>query len=191
MPDPGFPYLGSFFFEVTAVLLSVLLIASSWTDITTRRVPNWLVLIGLIAGLVIQFLFSFGSVFMWGSGLLVGLTLLLPPYIFRVMGAGDVKLMGMVGSFLGPAAILDVALLSLISGGILAVTVGLWNGALQRTIANTGSMLTDNIIKVSHRGNLDGRSLKVSAGDLPYAVAIAAGTFIQLVFMCAGCTFFG
>lgn len=182
---------GNFFFDVTAVLLGLLLVVSAWTDINSRRIPNWLVLAGLVSGLLIQLLFSSGSVFMWGAGLLVGFALFLPLYLLKVMGAGDVKLMAMVGSFVGPAAVVGVVLMTLIAGGILAVAVAVWSGALRRTLTNTRFILLDTMIKTVHGGASQVTAPPVSAGNLPYAVAITAGTLIQLLLMHTGHTLLG
>ena len=57
-------------------------------------------------------------------GMALGMVLLLPFYAIRAMGAGDVKLMGMVGVFLGPSEVLSVAV-TFMAGGVLALLVAL------------------------------------------------------------------
>ncbi len=47
-----------------------------------------------------------GALGLWKAlaGLGLGLLIMLPLYMLRALGAGDVKLMAMVGAFLGPNA---------------------------------------------------------------------------------------
>ena len=118
----------------------------------------------------------------WGIGLL----LLLPLYLLRMMGAGDVKLMAMIGAFLGPNDIFGVFLSTLIVGGVLALIVSWRQGVLCKLIDNLTLMfllaLSVNKSKPL-RGNLSlVGDAPDSVGKLPYAIAIAAGTMIFLGF---------
>ena len=118
----------------------------------------------------------------WG----VGLLLLLPLYLLRMMGAGDVKLMAMIGAFVGPNDILGVFLSTLIVGGVLALVVSWRQGVLRKLIDNLTLMfllalstnkpkpLTGNLSVVEEAPD--------SIGKQPYAIAIAAGTMFFLGF---------
>lgn len=53
--------------------------------------------------------------------MVVGLACFLPLYLRGAMGAGDLKLMGLAGSFLGVKGVLASALLTALSGGGLAL----------------------------------------------------------------------
>ena len=94
-------------------LLAGLLAAALWHDLRTRRIPNRLVLWGTVGGVVLNSMLPAGAGLFQqpfgGLGLLqslagaaAGLALLLPMYLLRALGAGDVKLMAMCGAFLGP-----------------------------------------------------------------------------------------
>ena len=66
-------------------------------DIRFRRIPNWLVLTGLVLGLGLNtFLFRWPGA--RASLLGIGLAFLIyfPLYLLRGMGAGDVKLMAAI-----------------------------------------------------------------------------------------------
>lgn len=64
------------------------------------------------------------------GGLLLGGGCLLPLYLGGVLGAGDVKLMGVAGSFLGVKAVLVSVLLTTLCGGGLALFyLGFMNSA--------------------------------------------------------------
>lgn len=190
MTQQALSHLGDFLAEVHLIVLMALLCVAAWFDIKSRRVPNWLVLAGLVASLGIQFLQGGGSVSTWGLGLLTGFGLFLPLYMVRAMGAGDVKLMAMVGSFVGPAAALGVVLTTLVAGGVLAIAVALWNGVLQHAMANVRLVMTQTIFKTLHGGGMQIDAPPTSAGNLPYAVAIASGTGIYLLLARNGHTLF-
>ena len=85
-------------------LLTGLLLIAAVSDYRTRRIPNELVLAGAAAGLLGNTLFStlpLDGFVTALQGLATGLAAFLPLYLLRLMGAGDVKLMAMVGAFLG------------------------------------------------------------------------------------------
>lgn len=187
MAQLGILQIGGLSIEVKVALLLSLVSVAAWFDIKSRRIPNWLVLVGLIASFIFQTLFnssgSFSGFKAWGLGLLVGFGLFLPLYLLRSMGAGDVKLMAMVGAFIGPMAALEVVLTTLIVGGVLALAVALWSGSLRQTLGNVKFMLTQTMLKTLPGGmQIEATEAPVaSAGNLPYAVAIAAGTLIHLI----------
>ena len=186
MTQQALSHFGDLFTGVNVATLMALLGVAAWFDIKARRIPNWLVLTGLIFSLGIQLLFGTGGFFVWGLGILAGFGLFLPLYLVHAMGAGDVKLMAMVGGFLGPAGAAGVVLMTLVAGGVLAIAVALWSGALRHTLANVRFLMVDTMAKTLHSGSARIDAPPTSAGNLPYAVAIAAGTFVHLVLVRSG-----
>lgn len=169
-------------------LLICLLVIAAWYDIKTRRIPNWLVLTGLLIGVLAHGLLpaglGFNNTFVPGGlgwlaalqGTGIGLAVLLPLYLLRAMGAGDVKLMGMVGAFLGPVHVQGAILFTLLAGGLIALVLALQSGMLKRLIQNIKFILMGGMVKMSV-GQLPAMDdLPLSVGKLPYGVAIAMGT---------------
>ena len=147
-------------------------------DIASRRIPNWLVGAGLLAGLWVSFLTHSGIG--PGSSLLgavVGFAVLLPLYLLRAMGAGDVKLMAAVGAFLGPIPALGAALLTFAAGGVLSLTVALWSKSMSRVLDNL--RLMGMVALIGRSSGMSVRDVQTT-GRLPYALAIAIGTGLQL-----------
>lgn len=151
-------------------------------DYRSRRIPNLLIATGLIAALLVNLWLEPGTAWkIWGLGMLTGFALFLPLYLMRGMGAGDVKLMAMVGAFLGPNAAIGAILITFIVGGVLTLVVAAHNGSLRLLLGNLRTMLMGSLIKstVLHQmPTID--AAPVSAGKMPYGVAIALGTFIAI-----------
>src|SRR3954466_2040420 len=86
------------------ILLGILVLVAAGYDIRYRRIPNWLVLAGIVTGFAWN-VFSSG----WSglghaaAGFGLGLALYFPLYLLRARGAGDVKLLAAVGAIVGPA----------------------------------------------------------------------------------------
>ncbi len=168
------------------VLVLMVTIAAVY-DIQFRRIPNGLVLTGLVLSLVIHVTFNeFYGFKEWGYGMLTGFGLFLPLYALRAMGAGDVKLMAMAGSFLDAGSAIGLVLTTLVVGGVLAIVVALWHGVLRQAIGNIHVLLVMTLFKKLSGGNAQLEQLPSSAGNLPYAVAIAIGTLIHVILLTQG-----
>src|SRR5689334_2872029 len=99
MIESGFLHIGSFFIGLEFMALAAFVIIAGIHDIRSRRIPNWLIVTGLISSLFYQFFSGYGYGFtFWLTGLGTGFAFFFPLYVFRAMGAGDVKLMAMTGS---------------------------------------------------------------------------------------------
>ena len=149
------------------------------TDLRSRRIPNWLTLSGVLAGVILN---SFLNVdrYNWRAALLglgLAFAVYFPLYLLRGMGAGDVKLMAGVGALMGPANWFAIFLLSNILGGAAAVLLLLTRGRLWGTLRNVGYMLNE----LAHfrppymrKEELDLQNPK--AVTMPHGVAIALGS---------------
>lgn len=163
-----------------AVLIILLLVAAT-VDIRERRIPNWLVLVGMTVGLVFHTGAQQGS----GSGFALaggalGIVVLFPLFAFKVLGAGDVKLIGMTGIFLGMSGIVGVILASMAAGGVLALGMAASRRVLPELLSNVRLMVIQNHIRRMSGAPASFLPKLPSVGKMPYAVAILAGTVIQL-----------
>ena len=101
--------------------LAALLLAASGFDLARRRIPNWLTLSGLLLGLLWHGVTGGGQGCLFAlEGLgIAGLTVLL--WMAKALGAGDVKLLGVVGTWMGPVFLLWTLLGTIFAGGLLAL----------------------------------------------------------------------
>lgn len=174
-----------------AVLIGVLTLAVV-SDLRHGKVPNVLVAVGTLAAGLFHIIAEPG----WGilhalmpggigpvsllEGIIVGFVCLFPLYALRAMGAGDVKLMMVVGAFLGPLQTFGAVVLTFVAGGVLALAMALWQRSFKRLAANLRFMLTTSAVNAATGQSAKFEPLHQTAGRMPYAVAIAAGTLLQL-----------
>lgn len=171
----------SFWILTPAIALWGLLAAAVWHDVRRRRIPNRLVFAGAALGVLLNCVTQAGAgLWLALGGLLLGLGLLLPMYMLKALGAGDVKLMAMVGAFLGPQGVLLATLCSLLAGAVLALGVALYRGSLRQVLANSWHVLLQGVLRVVAGGSPRLEAPAAASGRLPYAVAVASGTAICL-----------
>jgi prepilin peptidase CpaA len=167
------------------LVLIALLALAAVIDWRTYRIPNWLSLSGTVFGLGYATL----SGPAWSTGLLLaaaglgaGLLVLLPVYALRVMGAGDVKLMAMVGAIVGFPDILHALLYTLIAGGVAAIGFALYRRTFRRMSSNVADIVqTMAFAAVAGFRSDPALAAPTSVGRLPYGVCIAAGTIAWLI----------
>jgi prepilin peptidase CpaA len=175
-------FFGTFFIEFERAILFILVVMAAIFDIRTRRIPNKLVFSGALAAIAFHTFSSYGIGAVSSlEGLLAGLASLLPLYMMRAMGAGDVKLMAMVGAFLGPASALGAVITTLIAGGALAILAAIRNKSMQRMVNNIRFMMTHAIVGAATGNHVPAEMVSISAGKLPYGIAIAIGTTAHLL----------
>jgi prepilin peptidase CpaA len=93
-------------------------------DLTTRRVPNWLIILGALMALAAlassrsPFLLDWPSAFVAGGA---AFALFFGFYVAGSMGAGDVKFFGVLGLWLGGLPLVPIAVGASILAGVHAV----------------------------------------------------------------------
>jgi prepilin peptidase CpaA len=178
------------FFQVVPMnplaLVSLVLILSvaAFADVRTHRIPNALVFGGIVMGIVLHaHTDGLDGAYASFAGVAVAMGLLLPAYAWRLIGAGDVKLLGAVGAFLGPAGAFGAVVATFIAGGLLAFAMSLRQGSAVQLGRNLGLMMAGGLIDLQLGSRPDPTRYVRSVGQMPYAVAILVGVVGWLVFV--------
>lgn len=172
-------------FAVSTVLtlLLILLVAAVLADLRSQRIPNLLVFPAFGLSLLVHTLaLGLEGLIGVGAGLAVGVAMLLPFYLTGGMGAGDVKLLGVVGSFLGPWGAFVAGLATLMAGAVLGIAVIIW----QRLVP----LLEPYILHMSglpasmlHAAPSTKVTRRSPVTKIAYSPAIAAGTAAALWYL--------
>jgi prepilin peptidase CpaA len=163
-------------------LVLALVAACCVTDLGARRIPNLVLLPALAAGLFLNTLGGGLAGFTDSlGGLVIGVGMLMPLYLLGRMGAGDLKLLGVVGAILGAWGAVVAGLATLMAGGLLGLAYIVWlllKPAVLARVQAIGQAFTDSRTDVPAGLSVN----QVRASEIPYAVAIAAGTVAALAY---------
>jgi prepilin peptidase CpaA len=163
-------------FDLIVVVVTSLAV---FFDLRVRRIPNWLILFGLGAGLILN-LYSGTSQFIYSIlGFFIGVGVFVVPFSLGWIGAGDVKYFGVIGAMLGMEWIPRVVFYSAVVAGIMAIGAALVGrcriGFLKTAwyeckiaVLSCGQILPETV------------SMRVSKGaySLPWGVALSLGTIL-------------
>ncbi|MEQ6375430.1 prepilin peptidase [Bacillaceae bacterium S4-13-56] len=162
---------------IDSIILIILLVCFI-TDIKSRKIYNVVLLPGLILSLASNVYLDgwqrLGSSLL---GLLVGMAILFIPFAMGGMGAGDVKLLGLIGAWKGVFFVLTTALYMALVGGLLAILVILFQkGAKERL----RGIMYFFIFLFQGKIRTDFIKTKVSQITYPYGVAIVIGAICTI-----------
>lgn len=164
--------------EPMIMVVGLLVLLAIYSDLRWRKIPNCLTLPAIALGFLLNFLGNSwnGLVFAF-FGLLVGMGLLMLPYVFGGMGGGDVKFLGALGAMLGSYAVLNVFLYTTLVGGVIAIMVAIANKSFVEMVKKVWLLLKCIFLL---RAPLAGAGLFKKSLAIPYGLAIGIGTFIYL-----------
>ena len=161
------------------MLAGILALAAGWLDWRSRRIPNWLTVPALLVGILGNTIYAHwpGAIAaLEGAGL--GLLLLFPFVVMRAMGAGDWKLVGAMGAFLGPRPLLLVLVVALIVAGVMALVMVIYKRRLGQTLRNIGHLLF-----AFARGRPGDPAISLDnphAAKVPFGVAFAVAAILYV-----------
>ena len=157
----------------------VLALVAGYTDLRSRRIPNWLTVPAFAAALVVNIVVG-----RWGGlknsllGTLLAFALLLPFFLLRSLGAGDVKFAVALGAFTGPRALVDILIGSVFIAGIMALALIIYERRLLQSMRNMAHIL---ISLITFR--LPGYQVTL---DNPEALTIPKGLALALTVLVYG-----
>ncbi|ALC91910.1 hypothetical protein AM500_20530 [Bacillus sp. FJAT-18017] len=163
---------------IKAILLFLLLIICVVTDIRERRIYNKVLIPFLMVAFFVNAIAGgLGGIGDTVVGLLVGLAILLIPYLMGGMGAGDVKLLAVIGALMGYQFVLFSALYMAFAGGIFAFLIIFFRKGAKQRLKGIYLFLIGLLKGLNIPLYQDSETMKIT---YPYGVAIAVGAIIQL-----------
>jgi prepilin peptidase CpaA len=157
----------------------IVLAIATFTDLRSRRIPNWLVFPFLIAGIVVSgWLHGWSGIGHSLAGLALGGLLFGILCFMGGMGMGDVKLCAAIGAWIGPGQLAIALVMTGIVGGIMALVWAIVGGFVGELFNGTGDLLSG----VRKRGLRPHPKLVLNnplTRKMPYAPAIAIGTLVS------------
>jgi prepilin peptidase CpaA len=168
----------------------IVVAVATFTDLRSRRIPNWLVLPFLLAGIVVsptpwrRDWYGSGHGFGWHglgqscAGLALGAAIYGFLFWMGGMGAGDVKLCAAIGAWIGPLQFFYALVFTGIAGGIMVLCWAALSGFVKELFIGTG----DLVFGWKQRGmRRDPEMALVNPlkRKMPYAPAIAIGTLLS------------
>lgn len=150
----------------------------AWGDLRSRRIPNYLTLGTVVAGLAYNLMSQGLPGLVSGIlGMLLGFAFLILPYLWGGMGAGDVKALAALGAWLGPKLTLFLFCYMGIAGGVIALGYLAWQGSLWEKTRQGWTFLF-NLILCRPDGPPRPPSPAHLTEGIPYGVAIAVGMLV-------------
>lgn len=168
---------------IAAFALLAVLSLAVWVDMREHRIPNLVSLGGLVAGLILNtWYYGLDGLLTGLGGMAVGLGVLLPFYLFKGMGAGDVKLMAAVGAFMGPHQVLLATGLTLAAGSIAGIAILIFRKGLGRALGRYWFTLR-GLVTTGLWLYMPPEENEAASIRFPYALAIAAGSLAALLYL--------
>ena len=168
-------------FPIAFWATTAFVVVAAVIDVRTQRIPNWLSLPCLVAGLGFS-----GMTHGWSGLGLSLLGLLTAALVFGIfcylggMGMGDVKLFAAVGAWLGPAQTFAALLYTGVAGGIIAICWSLAGGFLVQSVRGTAALISG----FARRGLQPHETIVLDnpmTRRIPYAPAIAIGAILSFL----------
>ncbi len=162
-------------------LLTFILLIAAIRDVCFHKIPNRLTYPAMVAALIFHVCTNGTNGLLFSlKGIGLGIAILAIPYLLGGMGAGDVKLLGVVGGFLGPVGVVAAFLGTAVVGGIYAMTLLiLHKQQLKKMLLPCLTIIYPYALKYNFLLCSDKNQKKPR---LYYGVAIAFGTILSICF---------
>ena len=162
------------------IYITILLIISSVIDLRTHKIPNLITLPSMLIALIYHsLLYGLDGLLFSAGGIGVGIGLLIIPYLMGGMGAGDAKLMGAIGGFIGAKAAFYAFLIIAAVGGVYAlIIVVIYRSSFSGFFRKQFDTLVSFILMQKYIPDIE--QSEKSRPKLCYGLAIALGTGIYI-----------
>jgi len=161
----------TFIIFIIYTILLILSTCSAISDYKYRKIYNYYTYTAILSGLFINSIaFGWQGFYLSLIGLFTGIALVIVFYIFGVMGAGDVKLLGAMGCIGGAGFVFHVFIYSTFIGSIIAIFILFYKK----------ESVLDSFKKLLYLLIHPFKSQEYEQLYIPYGVAISAACFIKI-----------
>ena len=169
-------FAGSEWRLAAGAIYTVLLVVACVTDVRWRRIPNALVLVLALTGVVFSTVTEpWGQGLVRGfGGLLVGFAIWIVFHVAGGMGAGDVKLFAAASAWLGPTGAWQASLVAALAGGVLSLGALVWQRRTREGVQRVAMSLS--MLSLAPLGKVAPDQHRKAY--LPYGVALACGALL-------------
>ncbi|EDM65525.1 membrane protein, putative [Moritella sp. PE36] len=118
---------------ITVTVSFIMLTVALYFDLRYQRIPNLLCLLTLLLGITINsYFYGWDGLLDAVSGAALAIIILIPVYYFKMLGAGDVKLMIGIGALAGPLVLTWSIAYGVIFGAFTSILIAIkavgWRG---------------------------------------------------------------
>lgn len=161
------------------ILLIITLVICCITDLKVRKIYNKIIFPILFSVLLLQLILNgFSGLKISLLGFASGIAILIIPFILGGLGAGDVKLLALIGALKGGIFAINTALYMFIIGGAIALIIIIFHKETMNFFKSFVYFLLGLVS--GHRYNLV-FSTTPFIQKFPYSIAIAGGALISLL----------
>ncbi|WP_407269467.1 prepilin peptidase [Radiobacillus sp. PE A8.2] len=154
------------------LLLFTVLLICVITDLQSRKIYNKVIFPAILIALLINMIFlGWNGLLISLLGFISGLALLLIPYLMGGMGAGDVKLLALVGAIKGTSFVLYTGFYMAVIGCVIGVLVLLFRKGVTRRF----KQMFYSLCGIRYGLKIPLLQKEGLQTTYPYGVAIAAG----------------
>jgi prepilin peptidase CpaA len=158
------------------VIFLIVLVICFITDVREQKIYNKIVLPSILIMLVLNsWYYGFIGFKLSSLGFLTGIGILIIPYLFGGMGAGDVKLLAFIGAAKGVTFVINSAIYMAVFGGIVALAILVFNKQAVGFFKSVFSWIVSLFYKVRRDIEFSNSGGK---NKFPYGIAIVAGALI-------------
>lgn len=154
---------------------------AAWTDWRKRKIYNKLLGPAFLIAISLQAAQQgWSGIWMSLTGSMVGLALLMIPYLKGGIGAGDVKLLGVIGAFGGVHFVVTGFLYGAVLGGIVSLVIMIRRHAFLALVIRLLQFLSQRLIflmpLITYLKPLSDEQQIVLKEKFPYGLVLVAGT---------------
>jgi prepilin peptidase CpaA len=162
------------------IILVLVIILCFITDLRYQKIYNKVIFPALLSAVFFHtVLEGFNGLRFSLVGFIVGLFILFIPYLLKGFGAGDVKLLAVIGALKGSGFVLNTAVYMGLIGGLISFVLIIYHKQFENFVRSLKYLVVSIIYGTSYQLNFENSVKKIK---FPYGICIGAGAIICLLF---------